>query len=595
MPDHRLPPGEICSIMKDPLWRFLFILFPLFHCGLSSAQDDLVEISQDFSRDPGWDNYQNRIVGTDMPTVIQNFGWNRTDHCGSGVGEIGGRVDNSRHQAYYALPLGRPLTFNDEMSSSGKLAIHHIGLRGVGYFGFFNSRRHTWRVWSSMAIRIWEEENVGQVMFDWMSSDWKARGAETAILLPADGKVHTWSFHYEPDVRADPVWHDAALERHITSVTGNGAPYALQGEEHIFKRLKKEEPDLTVDALHKRLLKVRDQGLVEYFHRHSQHRWWKRGDAGSGHGRVTLQFDNTDPYVLWFDEEIRQSPVVLDRFGLFNIKRFGEYMELYLGDLRVNGQKIDLSQNPHWEGRNNRTSYTEPNFQAMSDYGWSQTNWAGQGPSEIGGLFWRTEPEDPLFSYYGDEVGELTLDDPISFSGSIYFVTGMTDAAGYFGYFNSESQTQIIKRGSPDDGFPMKSMLGICLSDSSAVGYYFSPLAAAANRESTSHRKVVFTPDYQRHRFTFDYDPAANNGLGRVEVKLDGKKFGFDINESMRKSGAVFNRFGFANVRRGGHSVEFYLDDLSYTARRARGKKPVFHKQTQVEAPYPHKSGGRRY
>ena len=74
MPDHRLPPGEICSIMKDPLWRFLFILFPLFHCGLSSAQDDLVEISQDFSRDPGWDNYQNRIVGTDMPTVIQGFG-----------------------------------------------------------------------------------------------------------------------------------------------------------------------------------------------------------------------------------------------------------------------------------------------------------------------------------------------------------------------------------------------------------------------------------------------------------------------------------------------------------------------------------------
>ena len=63
----------------------------------------------------------------------------------------------------------------------------------------------------------------------------------------------------------------------------------------------------------------------------------------------------------------------------------------------------------------------------------------------------------------------------------------------------------------------------------------------------------------------------------------------------MRKTGAVLNRFGFANVRRGGHSVEFYLDDVTYTARRAEGKKPRFHKQTFVEAPYPHKSGGRRY
>ncbi len=106
----------------------------------------------------------------------------------SGPGEIGGRVENSRRQAYYAMPLGKPLTFDDELSASGKLALRHIGLRGVGYVGFFNSRRHTWRVWSSMAFRVWEEDDLGQVMFDWMSSDWQARGAETAILLPPDGE-----------------------------------------------------------------------------------------------------------------------------------------------------------------------------------------------------------------------------------------------------------------------------------------------------------------------------------------------------------------------------------------------------------------------
>ena len=144
-----------------------------------------MQVRQDFSRDPGWDHYQNRIVGTDMPEVVQDFGWRRTSHTGGGPGEIGGRVENSRRQAYYAMPLGKPLTFDDELSASGKLALRHIGLRGVGYVGFFNSRRHTWRVWNSMAFRVWEEDGLGQVMFDWMSADWQARGAETAILLPA--------------------------------------------------------------------------------------------------------------------------------------------------------------------------------------------------------------------------------------------------------------------------------------------------------------------------------------------------------------------------------------------------------------------------
>src|SRR3954452_20799521 len=250
------------------------------HFAVPSLCGQLIQVRQDFSRDPGWDHYQNRIVGTEMPAVVQDFGWSRTNYTGGGQGEIGGRVENSRVQAYYALPLGRPLTFDDELSASGKLVLRYIGLRGVGYVGFFNSRRHTWRVWNSMAFRLWEEDGLGQVMFDWMSADWQARGSETAILLPADSKVHTWSFRYKPEARADTTWHDEALKRHITDRTGNGQPYELQGEEHLFELLKREMPDLTSEILHRRLLKVRDQGLAEYFQRHNRHRWWKRPDAG---------------------------------------------------------------------------------------------------------------------------------------------------------------------------------------------------------------------------------------------------------------------------------------------------------------------------
>jgi hypothetical protein len=464
-----------------------------------------------------------------MPKIVQDFGWRRTNYTNSGQGEIGGRVENSRRQAYYALPLGRPLCFNDEISASGKLVLRHIGVRGVGYIGFFNSQRHTWRVWSSMAFRVWEEDNLGQVMFDWMSSDWQARGVETAILLAPDGKVHNWSFRYEPDAKADPIWHDKALERLITDRTGNSQPYEIQGEEHLFEKLQKEEPQLTRGELHRRLLKVRDQGLVEYFHRHNQHRWWKRPDAGQGHGRVTLQFDDHSPYVIWFDDKIRQAPAQFDRFGLFNIARFGTQVEIYLGDLTINREKVELSQDPHWEGRNNESQYTEPNFHAAHSYGWCQTNWAGQKAGEIGGLFWRTEPPDPLFSYYADDVGELTLDDAISFSGTICFTDGMTDAAAFFGYFNRDNQVELFAADDSDAGFPMRNMLGLTIADSSAVGYYLTPLVSAANREGAGGNCGVFTPDRRRRRFTFTYDPGANNAVGQVTVTLDGVEHRLDL------------------------------------------------------------------
>lgn len=77
-----------------------------------------------------------------------------------------------------------------------------------------------------------------------------------------------------------------------------------------------------------------------------------------------------------------------------------------------------------------------------------------------------------------------------------------------------------------------------------------------------------------------------------MTVTLDGREEAFDLTPEQRRAGATFNRFGLADVRSGGHSVEFYLDDLTYTARVPR-PKPV--PQTRVEVPYPHEQAGRQY
>src|SRR5687767_1930477 len=108
------------------------------------GQASLVQVRQDFSEDPGWDGWQNRVVGEDNPTIVQDFGWSPTRHASERQGEIGGRIWVSTTPAWYGLPFGRPLSFKDRFSASGSIAIVP-GRNNGAYFGFFNSKRQGWR------------------------------------------------------------------------------------------------------------------------------------------------------------------------------------------------------------------------------------------------------------------------------------------------------------------------------------------------------------------------------------------------------------------------------------------------------------------
>jgi len=79
-------------------------------------------IHQNFSEDPGWEGYNNRVQCQDCPTITQDFGWNPTNHNGDGVGEIGGVIWKSTTPAYYAMPIG-PFSFKDKLTASGKIAV----------------------------------------------------------------------------------------------------------------------------------------------------------------------------------------------------------------------------------------------------------------------------------------------------------------------------------------------------------------------------------------------------------------------------------------------------------------------------------------
>jgi hypothetical protein len=98
---------------------------------------------------------------------------------------------------------------------------------------------------------------------------------------------------------------------------------------------------------------------------------------------------------------------------------------------------------------------------------------------------------------------------------------------------------------------------------------------------------LAFNPTRERRRFTVEYDPKANNNVGRVTATLDDKTMVLDLTPQQRADGATFDRFGIMNLRCGGKYVTMYYDDLTYTARRPKDYKPVFHKQEVTKVPYP--------
>jgi hypothetical protein len=233
---------------------------------------------------------------------------------------------------------------------------------------------------------------------------------------------------------------------------------------------------------------------------------------------------------------------------------------------------------------------------------------------EIGGTIWRNEAIDPLHAFYADDVGKLTLDDPIEFSGDIAFIDGATDGDVVIGYFNKHERLAEFTGGNRDYppnlatqkggrrnihlGFDSRASripgtMGFTIGGPTPVGFYFASLCVPTIQTARMQNGPVIQPDRQRRHFSFSYDPKANNGVGRITSTLDDKAFALDLTPEMRTAGVTFDHFGLSSVRQGGKWVTVYLDDLTYTARRDSNEAPTRHVQKVVEVPYP--ASGRRF
>ena len=553
--------------------------------GSKTARGKITTIFQDFSEDPGWEGYHNRIQCNDGPVITQDFGWGPTNKTGSGPGEIGGTIWKSTTPAYYAMPIG-PYSFRDTLTASGKLAVTAPPEEGAGfYIGFFNHYRQGWRVWSSIGFRI-GEVRMGHARFHLDYKTGKGKGAilNPDVAIPCDGSVHTWKLTFEPYATVQEEWPDPRLPEWI-------GPRSNTHEDSILVRARKDEPSMNKESLEKLLKIARDKGLVDDWYRKGKYHLWEiEKDMRGMKGRITLAFDDEKPVSYFMIGGHMEEPSQVDRFGIWNMQIYTGSMTFYMSDLIVNGEKIDLSQNPYWEGRNNRVSFVQDDFHARQDYGFSQTNWAGETPGEIGGRFWGTEVGDPDHGFYADDAGKLTLDDPIAFSGWINFVEGAVDGRMLLGYFNRKAKLADIT--GEYKGNPPHQFLGLEVMDQTRYGYNFTAVCSPRQDKSFEKRGPIFIPDRIKRPFSFKYDPKSGKA-GRITVTLGDETFTADLTQEQRQIGSTFDRFGILNPRKGGKYVDVYVDDLSYVVKRPKGYKPKFHKQEIIQRPYP--PDGRLY
>jgi hypothetical protein len=465
--------------------------------------------TQHFDRDPQWDGHNNRLGAERQPvTIAQAFGYSTTRRAGGRrAGEIGGLVTPAAEPALYATTVDGGLSFEKPFHAAGKLSIPRGG--GNVLVGFFNRNTiNEWRTPNSVVLRLNARGDEGfHLHVEYCTARWRAGADVFGTVDPASGKKVARLF-------APGASHDWSIRYDPAANEGGGAVVsAVDGDELV----------VNLDAGHK------------------------------------------------------SDGATFNRFGILNvIKSFDGGGEVWLDDLDVNGAAHSFDADPKWDAFNNRREYETRNVRPWFNFGFSPTGHAGGAAAgEIGGLLFRGDQRYPdRLACYGDVLdGELSMDDPLEARGRIVLRRGVTDSSVLLGFYHGEASMRVAD--AQVSGWP-ENFLGVAIEGPSREGFLFYPAYGTAEEGTGEHAArgsgdalpPHILPDGVSHAWSLRYDPAANDGRGRMTVTLDDKSLALDLPDGHRQVGATFNRFGFVTTHIDGNGQEVFVDDLTYTASR---------------------------
>lgn len=156
----------------------------------------------DLAADPKWEGnhndgeYVNRVI-----RPRHDFGYSPTKFAGGAEpGEVGGVVWRDVKPAYYAAKVG-PLTLDDKLEASGRLAVRAAASDSGATFGFFNADSLTTsdKPANRLALMIEGPSRIGHYFRpDVATADGRRATKKDGPRLQPGDATHTWSLAYDP-------------------------------------------------------------------------------------------------------------------------------------------------------------------------------------------------------------------------------------------------------------------------------------------------------------------------------------------------------------------------------------------------------------
>ena len=165
--------------------------------------------AENFDQDPKWEAVGNQVEYEDrIRRPYHDYGYSPDTQIAGGKakGEIGGVIWRDANPTWYADKIG-PLTLDEEIFASGKIAMTHAGSDGGASFGFFNAESMKAEFEAKkksgfanlLAIHIEGPSRIGHY-FSPVFSDaaGEQMAPKEAPILRPDSQVHLWSLRYIP-------------------------------------------------------------------------------------------------------------------------------------------------------------------------------------------------------------------------------------------------------------------------------------------------------------------------------------------------------------------------------------------------------------
>jgi len=221
----------------------------------------------------------------------------------------------------------------------------------------------------------------------------------------------------------------------------------------------------------------------------------------------------------------------------------------------------DFSKDHKWQGRNNVMDPANC-VKKEQDFGYSATSHAGGAPGEIGGKVWRSlRPASYLTA-----IPTRTLNDRLHAFGRFAVTHSDGSSDVLFGWFNSKSR-----------GWRPASSIFIAINgeqDKFRLFFQYSTQTWEVGGGQTfegryqTTKTPMYPADGTPHMWSYDYDPDGAGGQGELTFVIDGKVFTAPLVEGHKAKGAIFDRFGLANVETSGSSMTLWFDDIEWDSHR---------------------------